>query len=240
MSTFTTHQLDQMRSEWKTLSHSRASRTAFELLALSSDALGRLHARDLGDVISLLEPRAGIDVPERAAIVSDLLRYCDLDPLVPRALLQTLLPGLVGVARRLGWGRWAGIDPGTLMADLITLCFEVITEWRGQVRPYAAPDLLNAVRCRMRRQITSLHPTVSLDAERGLAGALCVAISELEPFDEIGARLKALGPELDPIGAAGLYGREVLGFSYRELSSMIGVSPRVLAEASRRMAIRIL
>ena len=67
-----------------------------------------------------------------------------------------------------------------------------------------------------------------------------MAIEDTEPFDEIGARLKALGNDRDPIGAAGLYGREVLGYSYRELSAMLGVSPRTIAEASRRMAMRIL
>jgi hypothetical protein len=240
MSTFTNHQLDQMRSEWKALSHSRASRIAFQRLAQVSKPIECLRAQDLGDLISLLEPRAGLEAPERASIVSELLRFVGLDPLLTRALLQTLLPGLVGVARRLAWGRAAGLDPGAFMADLITLCFEVITEWGGQVRVYAAPDLLNAVRCRMRRQIACHHPTSPLDGDHSLARALCVAIEDAEPFDEIGARLKALGQDLDPIGAAGLYGREVLGYTYRELSSMMGVSPRMLAEASRRMAMRIL
>ena len=240
MTTYTTKQLDQMRSEWIAIEHSSASRAAFQCLCSHSDALETLSARDLGDLVRLLEPRSGLSSPERAQVVSELLRLAESHPLVPRALLQTLLPGLVGVARRLGWGRWAGADPGALLADLITLCFEVITEWRGQCRPYAAPDVLNAVRCRMRRQLANHHPTASLDEERAMANALCMAIEDTEPFDEIGARLKALGNDLDPIGAAGLYGREVLGYSYRELSAMLGVSPRTIAEASRRMAMRIL
>ena len=44
---------------------------------------------------------------------------------------------------------------------------------------------------------------------------------------------------LDPIGAAALYGREVLGLSYRELAGMTGCTPRRLAEASRAVARRI-
>lgn len=240
MTTFTNHQLDQMRQEWQGISRSRAARQSLEDLASESHSIRSLGIKDLGDLVKVLEPGSGLDAAERAHVVSELLRLSGDDPLVTRALLQTLLPGLVGVARRLGWGRAAGMEPGVLMADLITLCFEVITEWRGQIRPYAAPDLLNAVRCRMRRQLANCHPSASLDSELERARDLCVAISDAEPFDEIGARLQALGADLDPLGAAGLYGREVLGFTYRELASMIGVSPRKLAEASRRMAMRIL
>jgi hypothetical protein len=92
----------------------------------------------------------------------------------------------------------------------------------------------------MRRQLGAPRASVSLDAESSLAADLCLAIEEGSVFDSIAARIRQLGRDVDPIGAAGLYGREVLGFTYREIAAMIGVSPRTLAEASRRVAMRIL
>ena len=232
-------QLDHLRSEWAGISRTRASRTATALLATAHPSIMRLSPRDLGEVVTLLEPGSRLSQVERAHLAACLLVSAPEHPLVARALLQTLLPGLVGVARRLRWGAGTGDDPSTFLADLITVLYEVIVEWGGQDRPYAAPDLLNAARCRMRRRMEAID-------DRTVVGLSRPDGSEIEPtpsFDgdpteDLEAQIAILC-EGDPIAAAGLLGRAVLGFSYKEISEITGHSPRLLAERSRVAARRI-
>jgi len=152
-----------------------------------------------------------------------------------------MLPGLIAVARRLDWGRGRAEDPSSFLADLITAAYEVIAEWGGQERPYAAPDLLNAVRCRMRRRLIKSQPhrEVSLELLEE-QGALPPSATTTSSFDEFTALLRHENGELDPIGAATLYGREVLGLTYKELAEMTGISTRRLAAAEKAVARRIL
>ncbi len=170
-----------------------------------------------------------------------MLELAPCDPLLRRALLQTLLPGIVAVARRLDWGRGHAQvdDAASFLADLITTMYEVIVEWGGQRRNYAAPDLLNAVRCRMRRRLECDALTAAIPLEvADLKGQIPSAFDD-DPTESLAGLLRAQRAELDPIGAAALYGREVLGLSYRELATMTGLSPRRLADASRTVARRI-
>jgi len=235
------HQLDQLRLEWRSLQRSRASREAAALLIDEHVELAAWPISDLGDVVDLLEPGGPLSQLERSRLAALLLESCPRDPLIQRALLQTLLPGIVGVARRLGWGRRSGEDPAVFLADLVTTAFEVIDEWGGQQRPYAAPDLLNAVRCRMRRRLASeaMGSVTPLERPDGSVVEL-PAEPDDDPLESIKARLESVAHEVDPVGAAALYGREVLGLSYRELAEMTGVSPRQLASKGREVARRIL
>ncbi len=76
--------------------------------------------------------------------------------MIPRALLQALVPGLLSVAKRLSWGRGGDWESGgPFFSDLVTTAWEVIADWAGQDRPYAALDLLSAIRCRSRRQLVA-------------------------------------------------------------------------------------
>ena len=233
-------QLDHLRSEWAGISRTRQSREAVAVLAASHESVDRLDTRDLGEIVGLLEPRSRLTQVERAHLVATLLASSPDHPLIARALLQTLLPGIVAVARRLQWGAGTGDDPSTFLADLITVLYELIIEWGGQTRPYAAPDLLNAARCRMRRRIEAVD-------HRSLVGLERADGSELEPsptfdpdpHDDLEAQIAILC-EGDPIAAAGLLGRAVLGYTYREIAEMTGHSPRLLAERSRAVARRIL
>ena len=219
--------LDHLRSEWAGISRTRASRTAAALLATAHPSIMRLSPRDLGEVVTLLEPGSRLSQVERAHLAACLLVSAPEHPLVARALLQTLLPGLVGVARRLRWGAGTGDDPSTFTPFLHD-CIGV-----------AAPDLLNAARCRMRRRMEAID-------DRTVVGLSRPDGSEIEPtpsFDgdpteDLEAQIAILC-EGDPIAAAGLLGRAVLGFSYKEISEITGHSPRLLAERSRVAARRI-
>jgi hypothetical protein len=134
-----------------------------------------------------------------------------------------------------------GEEPAVFLADLITATYELIVEWGGQDRPYAAPDLLNALRCRMRRRMAAARrdSTLSLD-DPEVRPIEASSSSDPDPSESIEGMLRDLGDERDPIGAAALYGREVLGYSYRELATMTGVSARTLSEAGKATARRIL
>lgn len=87
---------------------------------------------------------------ERAAIVQCLLEEAK-DPWIARALLQTLLPGLVAVARQLRFGDGVVDDPGETVSVAVASLAELIHDWAGQSRPFAGPDLLSALRGRLRR-----------------------------------------------------------------------------------------
>jgi len=228
-----------MRAEWRRLRRSRASEEGAAALLATRPKLRRHAIVDLGDVVDLLEPAGGLRPIERAQLVEALLEAAGEHPMIRRALLQTLLPGLVGVARKLQWGRGQAEEPGAFLADLITIAYELIEQWSGQTRPYAAPDILNAVRCRMRRAMipTSEGRTLSLD---GPGGEAWVPLHrDLDPTETIEALLADVRGEVDPVGAAALYGREVLGLSYRELAEITGISPRRLSSAGREVARRI-
>ena len=239
-SSTTHHHLDDLRQEWRSLGRSRASRLAFLLLREVHPRLEETRATDLADIVELLEPGSGLTQIERAELASSLLEVAPQDPLLIRALLQTLLPGLVAVARRLDWGRGRSEDPGAFLGDLISLTYEVILEWGGQRRPYAAPDLLNAVRCRMRRQLLPVH------RQREVAHGLLtdtswvIATFDEDPLESIAGMLKEAGGDLDPVGVTALYGREVLGLTYRELAERTGISTRRLSAAGQQVARRIL
>jgi len=235
------HQLDDLRQEWRQISRSAPSRASADRLVAHQPALVSRAPRHLGDVVELLEPRSGLSQLERAQVVTTMLELAPTDPLLRRALLQTLLPGIVAVARRLDWGRGQAQvdDAASFLADLITTMYEVIVEWGGQRRSYAAPDLLNAVRCRMRRRLEYDPLTSAIPLEVAAMNGQIPSALDDDPTESLAGLLRARRAELDPIGAAALYGREVLGLSYRELATMTGFSPRRLAEASRSVARQI-
>ena len=239
----TQHQLDDLRREWSAIRRSSASRHAtLDVVAHHEGrSLLELGVVDLGDIVTLLEPEGPLSQLERAELAATLLERSPSDPLIARALLQTILPGIVSVARRLRWGQSVGEEPAVFLADLITSAFELIVEWGGQRRPYAVPDLLNALRCRMRRRMEAEvnHAGLPLDRPDGTAFEPRPCVDE-DPMASLEAMIAELGEECDRVGAAALIGREVLGLTYRELAEMTGYSPRRLSQAGREVARRIL
>ncbi len=164
MTTIAYRPVDQLAAEWTVSGRSVESRRALEALRRRDpliDARIPSEVCDLGDLVERLHrvrptrAKGAREAREAAAeVVRALLRSADADPMIPRALLQALVPGLLGVAKRLSWGRggdWEGGGP--FFSDLVTTAWEVIADWAGQDRPYAALDLLSAVRCRSRRQL---------------------------------------------------------------------------------------
>ena len=142
--------LSQLRRTWTREGHSLESRRALASLREGHADLPLTGLEDLGDLVIALEARGGRSVVERARIVQALLEEAD-NPAVRRALLQTLLPGVVSVCRQLRFGDGIIADPGETLAVACGLLSELLADWAGQSRAYAAPDLLSALRGRLRR-----------------------------------------------------------------------------------------
>ncbi len=142
--------LGQMRYEWLHAGHSSRARSAMATLAERHQDLDLGALCDLYDVVALLETRGGRNVLERAEIVRALLEEAR-DPEIHRALLQTLIPGIVSVCRQLRFGDGIVEDPSETVGVAIGLASELLTDWAGQSRQYAAPDILSALRGRLRR-----------------------------------------------------------------------------------------
>lgn len=245
MSNVALRPIDQLTRHWAADARSATSAVALRRLAGAEPAIAELGARDLGDVVAFLRDRSAlappcgrpVPVPAPAAVIQAMLRSQHVHPLVPRAILQAVLPGLVGVARRLGWGaggEWS--DGGAFFVDLLTTAWETIVEWSGHDRPYAVLDLLSAVRCRMRRQLLRHRAVVEHHApapDAGTAAGSCApAASDL---DELARAIdEAVEGGLDTVDASVLYAHRVLGYTLTELSELTGRSRRYLSERRDR------
>jgi hypothetical protein len=210
----------QLRREWDHTGRTLMSRRA--LAALREHEGGDVVPTwivDLSQLVTALEPRGGLDRLHRARLVAFLLR-CAVDPFVGRCLLQTMLPGVVSVARQLRFGEGIYDDPRVFLSDAITELVELIASWAGQSRPYAAPDLLSALRCRMRRRML---------AEKARRSELTIVadVARNDPDDSFARQLAAAAvrgvTDVDL-----LYARCVLGHTESELASAAGVSSGVL------------
>jgi hypothetical protein len=170
-----------------------------------------------------------------------MLRHEHVHPLVPRAIVQALLPGLVGVARRLSWGsggEWR--DGGAFLADAVTTAWEVVVEWSGHDRPYAVLDILSAVRCRMRRQLLRHRSRAEWPLRDGRDGGErdeLIGGGSGTDLDELAHAIDdEWGRGLDPQDAAVLYAHRVLGYSIAELAQLTGRSRRYLSDRRDRAA----
>src|SRR5580700_1939223 len=95
--------LAQLRVEWRRVGRSAGARAALERLRCQSPQDIPAHVSDLAAIVAVLEPNGGLDRLHRARIVAALLLGSS-DPLLRRCPLQTLLPGIVSVARKLRFG----------------------------------------------------------------------------------------------------------------------------------------
>jgi hypothetical protein len=188
---------------------------------------------DLWDVVSLLESRSGRNVLQRAEIVRALLQEAS-DPDIHRALLQTLLPGVVSVCRQLRFGDGIVDEPSETLSMAVALLSELLVDWAGQSRQYAAPDLLSALRGRLRRWL--------LKEKEALR---CVSSFEPieRPADETSpllTRLESLrGGEHDRLVRL-TYARVFEGRSLRELAATDHSAPVTLQSELQRFAVRYL
>ena len=183
--TYSTDILQQLRRDWDRERTSEASREARDRLHHRHPDLDLRFHGDMGDVLALLETRGGRCVLDKARILEAMLAESDL-AFVRRALLQTLLPGIVSTCRQLRFGDGIIDDPSEVLAMAISLCAELIVDWAGQQRPFAGPDLLSALRGRLRRwllkekeALRATAPFDGLDAASEDASPLLTRLEQL-------------------------------------------------------------
>ncbi|MGH9020296.1 MAG: hypothetical protein ACRDV0_04685 [Acidimicrobiales bacterium] len=223
--------LEQLRCEWRHAGRTPDARRACEALRSRHPDLALYGALDLADVVAALETRGGRTVIERAHIVTALLEESH-DALTRRALLQTLVPGVVSVCRQLRFGRGIVRDPGETLAWALSLASELIVDWSGQSRAYAAPDILSALRGRLRRQLLK-----EKEAQRAIVAgdAPDVAARDSSP---LAARLDShRGGPYDRLARL-TYARVFEGRSLRELARADHCAPATLQSELQRFAQR--
>jgi hypothetical protein len=213
--------LTALRTEWRWLGRSSIAREALGSLRQSHASVVPPGAATLLDVVRALEPRGGLDTLGRARLVSALLARAE-DPTLRRCLLQTMLPGIISVARALQFGEGIADDPRTFLADALTEAHELLGDWAGQHRPYAAPDLLGALRCRLRRRML---------AEKARRLELTTVPERTDGYDLDAAsftRTLAAAAVAGVTDVDLLYARCVLGYSAIELATAVGATTGVL------------
>ena len=142
--------LGLLRTEWLHLGRTSRSCEAMARLAGAHPELQLNQVADLTELITLLEPHGGRTSIERARIVQALLEEASC-PALHRALLQTLIPGIVSTCRQLRFGQGIISNPSDMLSCALSYTSELISLWAGQSRPYCGPDLLSALRGRLRR-----------------------------------------------------------------------------------------
>jgi hypothetical protein len=220
----------QLRSEWRAIGASRISRTACRRLAGREPVIARLDVDDLAELVSALSlSSAALSRNEAAAVIAATLHGATVDPLIPRAIIQALIPGLLGLAGRMDATAPPWNDLDAFYGDAVSCLFEQSTTWAGTRRPYAAGDLLSGVRTKLRTlQISEArHGSRRLDtsaALEALPGSIGPSGEELLAA----SILEAAGDGLAGSDAAVLYATRVLGLPLIEVAELTGVSVRRL------------
>jgi hypothetical protein len=227
----TTDLLTDLRLEWRRVGRRGSARAAARRLDERYPDLDLATQEDLFDVVTLLESRSRRSVLERAEIVRALLQEAS-DPDVHRALLQTLLPGVVSVCRQLRFGDGIVDEANETLSVAISLLSELLVDWAGQSRQYAAPDLLSALRGRLRRWLLK---------EKEARRAISPIDANDRPAPEGSAlmtRLESLrGGEHDRLARL-TYARVFEGRSLRELAAHDHSAPVSLQSELQLFAIR--
>ena len=225
--------INQLRREWQRSGRTPDAVNALARLRERHPDVNLVGLNDLYDLVSTLEIHGGRTVLERAEIVTVLLEEA-VDPRVHRALLQTLVPGVVSVCRQLRFGQGIIVDPGETFGVALGFMSELLVDWSGQRRTYAAPDLLSALRGRLRRWLLK---------EKGAAAQ----VSAFDVLDVAAATYSTLetrlasyrgGPE-DRLARL-TYARVFEGRSLRDLAQSDHSSPTSLRGELQQFARRCL
>ena len=216
----------QLRTEWQALATAPPSRTACQDLAACEPVVARLQVNDLAELVDLLSLSSHqLSRNEAAAVIAAMLRSAGVDVLIPRATIQALIPGVVGLSRRIDTadGPWCDLDQ--FFVDAISCLWEQIITWSGTTRPYAAGDLLSGVRTRLRTLQASerRHRSRRVDSPDALdliPGSIGRTGEELLATELI----EVTGHGVTAADASLLYSTAILGMSVAEVADRTGES----------------
>src|ERR1700722_18552846 len=207
--------LGQIRYEWLHVGHSARARTAIAVLAPRHQDLDLGGLCDLYDAVGPLLDEAG-------------------DPEIHRALLQTLIPGIVSVCRQLRFGDGIVEDASETVGVALSLASDLVTDCAGQSRQYAAPDILSALRGRLRRWLLK---------EKAARRSISYFEQHDEPAVEASPLLARLhsfrGSQYDRIARL-TYARVFEGRSLREVAAQDHSAPATLQKELQHFAVRFL
>jgi hypothetical protein len=222
-----------MERDWAAVGTSAAARDAAARLGLAEPVVAALGARDLAEVVAATSARARATGSGRPlAVVAAMARSAAVHPLVPRAIVQAMMPGVVATALAIGpVGPWPDLD--AVVVDAVRMTWEIVMKWSGQHRPYVAPDLTSALRLRLHREHWAWQrelratneddgPLVGPGGERSALEQLATAIT-----DRVAAGF-------DRPDAAVVYGRRVLGLTAQEVADLTGQSLRQIEYRTSR------
>jgi hypothetical protein len=234
--------IQRLRSEWQALGTAPPSRAACHRLAEREPVVAALRVDDLAELIAALSLSSGrLSRHEAAAVIAAMLRSADVDALIPRAIVQALIPGVLALSRRIDFagGPWCDLD--AFYADAISALWELTMSWSGSNRPYAVGDLLSAVRTRLRTIQASEHRHRSRQASTPDAlDTLAASIGRSGQELLAAAIADATGHGLNPTDAAVLYATRVLGMSLGEVADLAGIPAHDLRRRRRNAIDRMM
>ena len=217
--------IKRLRTEWQAIGTTPQSSTACHRLAQCEPVVDRLEVGNLAELVAALSLSSGrLSRNESAEVITAMLRSADVDALVPRAIIEALIPGILALPRSLDLadGPWCDFD--AFYGDAISALWELTTRWSGTHRPYAAGDLLSAVRTRLRTLQSSERRHRSRQSDTpGELDTLPASIGRTGEELLAAAIVDATGHGLTIADAAVLYATRVLGMSLAEVADIAGV-----------------
>src|ERR1035441_8377201 len=91
----------QLRTEWQALGTAPQWMTACQRLAACEPVIARLQVNDLVELVDVLSLSSHqLSRNEAAAVIAAMLRSAGVDVLIPRAVIQALIPGVLALAQR--------------------------------------------------------------------------------------------------------------------------------------------
>jgi hypothetical protein len=223
-----------MSSSFQHEGRTLAARCSFEALLDKHPDISLPGSSTLVDVIAALAPGSGLDVEGKATILRALLTE-SRDPLLRRTLLQALVPGAVSTCRKLRFGSGIIDDPTDVLTMALSLLNDLIGDWAGQSRQYAGPDLLSALRGRLRRWLLT-----EKEAQRKVADVIDDDNTPAAPASRLLGRLESLsGGQHDRLARL-TFARVFEGRTWDELSASEHASPETLQRQLRAFAMKYL
>jgi hypothetical protein len=228
----------RLRTEWQAVGTAPPSSTACHRLAQCESVVADLKVGNLAELVAALSiSSGGLSRNEAAEVITAMLRSADVDALVPRAIIEALIPGILALPRSLDLadGPWCDFD--AFHADAISALWELTTRWSGTNRPYAAGDLLSGVRTRLRTlQSSERRHRSRQSGTPGELDALPASIGRTGEELLAAALAEAPGHGIKVSDAAVLYATRVLGMSLAEVADIAEV-PTPHLRRQRRNAI---